>query len=319
MKLRFIAMMRRCAGAGSLSGCHIGPAPDEGERRRSDARAWRRNRSNRFSVRRRRSTRKDLVRPEENDLHLPTGQGIGHDRFQRRQSAIEREHAVTNSRCLWTRRARRVPAELERKMDEAIGHYPADRKRSAAHAAAASVAGRIRFHQRRRRELDRGEARAAADQHSRTGHVLSDVSPGAGREKTYSRLPHIELRHGRQLRVDGKSLRGRPASIAHHRRRTGCTIRSRSARTANYSIEFVECLASCGTAPVCMVDDELHENVAAGQCRRAIFSRNPQSAIIAIRTRRLIRSSTGSFSKTSAAKIRRPTSIATCATAATSS
>src|SRR6478672_8894982 len=26
----------------------------------------------------------------------------------------------------------------------------------------------------------------------------------------------------------------------------------------NYSIEFVECLASCGTAPVCMVDDELH-------------------------------------------------------------
>jgi NADH-quinone oxidoreductase subunit F len=28
-----------------------------------------------------------------------------------------------------------------------------------------------------------------------------------------------------------------------------------------YSIEFVECLASCGTAPVCMVDDTLHENV----------------------------------------------------------
>ncbi len=29
----------------------------------------------------------------------------------------------------------------------------------------------------------------------------------------------------------------------------------------NYSIEFVECLASCGTAPVCMVNDDLHENV----------------------------------------------------------
>jgi NADH-quinone oxidoreductase subunit F len=28
-----------------------------------------------------------------------------------------------------------------------------------------------------------------------------------------------------------------------------------------YSIEFVECLASCGTAPVCMLDDELHEEV----------------------------------------------------------
>src|SRR6195256_5336587 len=29
----------------------------------------------------------------------------------------------------------------------------------------------------------------------------------------------------------------------------------------NYSIEFVECLASCGTAPVCMLNDDLHENV----------------------------------------------------------
>ena len=30
----------------------------------------------------------------------------------------------------------------------------------------------------------------------------------------------------------------------------------------NYSIEFVECLASCGTAPVCMINDDLHENVS---------------------------------------------------------
>jgi NADH-quinone oxidoreductase subunit F len=29
----------------------------------------------------------------------------------------------------------------------------------------------------------------------------------------------------------------------------------------NYSIEFVECLASCGTAPVCMINEELHEQV----------------------------------------------------------
>ena len=29
----------------------------------------------------------------------------------------------------------------------------------------------------------------------------------------------------------------------------------------NYSIEFVECLASCGTAPVCMIGEQLHEQV----------------------------------------------------------
>jgi NADH-quinone oxidoreductase subunit E len=28
----------------------------------------------------------------------------------------------------------------------------------------------------------------------------------------------------------------------------------------NYSVEFVECLASCGTAPACMVNENLHEN-----------------------------------------------------------
>lgn len=29
-----------------------------------------------------------------------------------------------------------------------------------------------------------------------------------------------------------------------------------------FSVEFVECLASCGTAPVCLVNDELLENVS---------------------------------------------------------
>jgi NADH-quinone oxidoreductase subunit F len=32
-------------------------------------------------------------------------------------------------------------------------------------------------------------------------------------------------------------------------------------KDGNVSIEFVECLASCGTAPVCMINDDLHENV----------------------------------------------------------
>ena len=41
----------------------------------------------------------------------------------------------------------------------------------------------------------------------------------------------------------------------------------------NYSIEFVECLASCGTAPVCMVNDELHENVRADDAPNILSSR----------------------------------------------
>ena len=32
-----------------------------------------------------------------------------------------------------------------------------------------------------------------------------------------------------------------------------------------FSVEFAECLASCGTAPVCLVNDDFHEAVAADQ------------------------------------------------------
>src|SRR3954463_11872240 len=33
------------------------------------------------------------------------------------------------------------------------------------------------------------------------------------------------------------------------------------------TVEFVECLASCGTAPVVMIDDELHENVDGAKAK----------------------------------------------------
>ena len=34
------------------------------------------------------------------------------------------------------------------------------------------------------------------------------------------------------------------------------------------TVEFVECLASCGTAPVVMIDDELHEKVDAAKVQQ---------------------------------------------------
>jgi len=45
----------------------------------------------------------------------------------------------------------------------------------------------------------------------------------------------------------------------------------------NYSIEFVECLASCGTAPVCMISEELRENIDPNSV--ADLVRNRLSAI----------------------------------------
>jgi NADH-quinone oxidoreductase subunit E len=37
-----------------------------------------------------------------------------------------------------------------------------------------------------------------------------------------------------------------------------------------FSIEFVECLASCGTGPVCMVNDDFHEAVSDEKAQHLI-------------------------------------------------
>ena len=36
-----------------------------------------------------------------------------------------------------------------------------------------------------------------------------------------------------------------------------------------YSVEFAECLASCGTAPVCLVNDDFYEAVDIGKMKKA--------------------------------------------------
>jgi NADH-quinone oxidoreductase subunit E len=37
-----------------------------------------------------------------------------------------------------------------------------------------------------------------------------------------------------------------------------------------FSVEFAECLASCGTAPVCLVNDDFHEGVAAAKAEELL-------------------------------------------------
>jgi NADH-quinone oxidoreductase subunit E len=43
----------------------------------------------------------------------------------------------------------------------------------------------------------------------------------------------------------------------------------------NFSVEFAECLASCGTAPVCMVNDDFHEGVAADTAENLLAKYKP--------------------------------------------
>jgi NADH-quinone oxidoreductase subunit E len=42
-----------------------------------------------------------------------------------------------------------------------------------------------------------------------------------------------------------------------------------------FSVEFAECLASCGTAPVCMINDDFHEGVLPENARELLESNFP--------------------------------------------
>ncbi len=154
----------------------------------------------------------------------------------------------------------RVPAELRRKIDEAIGHYPPDQKRSAAlpllhlwqehfglinDDAVTWIAAKLGLQPINIFELvtfyPMLREKRAGKTHIRVCRTLSCAMAGS-----YQVMENLCAATGIQRKTDPAAAGHTPISVSPDR---------------NYSIEFVECLASCGTAPVCMVNDDLHENV----------------------------------------------------------
>jgi NADH-quinone oxidoreductase subunit E len=67
-------------------------------------------------------------------------------------------------------------------------------------------------------------------------------------------------KHVRVCRTLSCALRGGYQVCKTLQEQLGCKLDSTSAN-GDFSIEFVECLASCGTAPVVMVNETHHENM----------------------------------------------------------
>jgi len=153
----------------------------------------------------------------------------------------------------------KVPATLERQMDEAISHYPPDQKRSASlpllhlwqeHFGFISdeggtwIAAKLGLEPINILELvtfyPMFRQAPAGRKQIRVCRTLSCAMAGAyPLMKNLARLTKID-------RGEGGGGMHSPVAVSPD---------------GEFSIEFVECLASCGTAPVCMLDDELHENV----------------------------------------------------------
>jgi NADH-quinone oxidoreductase subunit F len=140
-------------------------------------------------------------------------------------------------------------------MDEAIGRYPPDRKRSAAMPLLHLWQEHFGFIN------DDGVNWIAAKLDLQSINILELV--------TFYPMFRQKPSGGKHIRV----CRTLSCAMAGSYRLME-KFREEAGADENYSIEFVECLASCGTAPVCMVNDELHENVQPDNAM-SILSQEP--------------------------------------------
>ena len=153
----------------------------------------------------------------------------------------------------------RISAELERKMDEAIGRYPADRKRSAAMPLLHLWQEEFDF------ISDEGVRWIAEKLGLQPINILELVTFYPMYRQAPAGKKHIRVCRTLSCAMAGSyqvmEKACAAAGIVRHRDDNGMHHPISVSKDGKYSIEFVECLASCGTAPVCMVQDELIENV----------------------------------------------------------
>lgn len=71
----------------------------------------------------------------------------------------------------------------------------------------------------------------------------------------------IGKRHIKVCRTLSCALKGSYKLCSKLQEELDCPLNETS-EDGNYTIEFVECIASCGTAPVVQVDEKLHEGVS---------------------------------------------------------
>src|SRR5690242_14760588 len=147
-----------------------------------------------------------------------------------------------------------IPAELERRMDEAIARYPTGHRRSAAMPLLHSWQEHFGF------IGDEAVFWIADKLGLQPINVLEVVTFYPMFRQHPAGKTHIRICRTLSCAMAGglELMDDLCASLAIQRSTDAHSPIAISADRA-YSVEFVECLASCHTAPVCMVGDDLHE------------------------------------------------------------
>jgi NADH-quinone oxidoreductase subunit E len=161
-----------------------------------------------------------------------------------------------------------IPAELEAKIDEAVTHYPVSKR-----SAVLPLLHLIQEH---------------------FGFL------GAGTEDWVAKKLELQPIHVYEVITFYPMFRRKPAGRHHVRvcRTLSCALGGGLELMENicalakidrrhvshhepiavgadgkFSVEFVECLAACGTAPVCMVNDDFYENIGSKDAAKVVLEK----------------------------------------------
>jgi NADH-quinone oxidoreductase subunit F len=153
----------------------------------------------------------------------------------------------------------RIPAELERKMDEAIARYPSDHRRSAAMPLLHLWQEHFGF------ISDEAVVWIAEKLDLPPINILELVTFYPMFRQEPPGKTHIRVCRTLSCAMAGgfELMENLCTTLGIKRQPAGDGMHNpiRISADGDYSVEFVECLASCGTAPVCMICEQLYENV----------------------------------------------------------
>ena len=174
-----------------------------------------------------------------------------------------------------------IPAELEQRMDAAIARYPSERGRSAAMPLLHLWQEHFGF------ISDEATFWIAEKLGLQPINILEVVTFYPMFRQHPAGKTHIRICRTLSCAMAGglKLMENLCASLGIQRSSDGEEMHNPIAVSADgaYSVEFVECLASCHTAPVCMVGEQLHEKIIPKSAADLVGDRksaigNPQLA-----------------------------------------
>ena len=149
-----------------------------------------------------------------------------------------------------------VPAELEKQIDERITHYPVS-KRSAVLPVLHLLQHHFRF-------IDQDSINWTAEKlELEPINVLEVVTFYPGFRQKAPGKYHIRVCRTLSCAMAGAYETMEKICELADIDRSGVTHHDPIAvsKDGKFSIEFAECLASCGTGPVCLVGDDFHEEI----------------------------------------------------------